>query len=166
MQLPDSIVGFIFPAQRYLRRQRQVRIRQFRQRHDPAEPKPPADGMPLPNGPTLARIRQRQAAAERLEREQAELLRSTASELDRTTEAKIVTESGMIRAQIKRFRWGADVLEITHSSRTGRSGSSRCVLQRSASQLRTKVLVSNLAMALAALEPRDPPAEPLVEPPG
>jgi len=149
-----------------MRRRHEARLRELRQRHSLAEPsqagrvqEAPAAGREEPGTRAQALLHHRLALVQSIRDSQAALLRDTASELDRTRQAEIITASGEIRARITRFRWGDDVLELTRSQPVGRSGSSMCRLRRSGGEARTAALIDEIAHALAALEPWQPPPE-------
>jgi hypothetical protein len=165
VQLPEWVVGFLFPAQHYMRRRRDEYFQDLRRGHDTAQPQRAHPRNPAQEGaegagddPLLARARalrdHRLTTIGNIARDQDELLRAKAGELERTGAAEIVTAAGTIHARITRFRWGDDVIEITRSRGTGQQGQNGGTLARAPQPARTAAITRQLAQALAALEPR------------
>ena len=167
MRLPGPVIGVLFPAQRYMRRQRDEWLRERIQRPGPSQPEPAtlADGGQAAPDEAAARSRARAAREhrlamiERIARDQEQLLRSKADELERVGAVELTTAAGEIRARIIRFRWGADVIEIASSRGAGRRGWNRSLLARSPAPDRAEQIRHLLAYALAALEPPPPAPE-------
>jgi hypothetical protein len=159
VQLPEAAVGLFFPAQRYLQQRANEHRREFRRRVDLAVPERveprherEAARQQMPErGRALRNHRLATIAA--IESEQGELLRSAAGKLERTGQAQLTTAPGMISARITRFRWGDDVIEVTHTCGNGRCGWSLGRLPRSPGPIRDAAITHSLAQALAALEP-------------
>jgi hypothetical protein len=164
VRLPEPVIGLFFPAQRYIRRRRDEERAAMRRRYGLAEPEPlPPEGDGQA-GPAEAMRAWADAARDHrlatirsIERDQDELLRSKADELERTGTTELITGAGEIRARIIRFRWGADVIEITRSKGAEQCGWSRGGLPRSPAPGRADDISHHLAAALAALQPPPPP---------
>jgi hypothetical protein len=165
MRLPEPVTGFLFPARRYMRRRRKEQFQELRRGYFPARPEPlvpggerqPAsDREAIRNGEHPVRSR-RLAKIEEVSRDQVELLRRTADELEHTGAAEHITASGQISARITRFRWGDDVIEIIRNHGGGQRGWSLGRLPRSRGPARTAALADHLTRALAALEAGPPP---------
>jgi hypothetical protein len=89
-----------------------------------------------------------------IESEQGELLRNTAAMLERTGQAQLTSAAGLISARVTRFRWGDDVLEVTHTCSSGRCGWGLSRVPRSPEPVRDAQITHSLAQAVAAaLEP-------------
>ncbi|HSR84891.1 MAG TPA: hypothetical protein VLM11_11995 [Streptosporangiaceae bacterium] len=165
MDLPEPVIGLLFPAQRYLRRRREQWLREHRRSYPSGQPDPvaPEDDQQAAADEAAPRTwRQavrdhRLAKIHRIARDQDKLLRSKADELARTGAAVVVTASGEISARIIRFRWGPDVIEISRSQAGENRGGSRSLLARSPASDRSEQIHDNLVQALAALESAPPP---------
>lgn len=165
VRFPEPLLGLFFPAQRYMRRRRDEVRAEFRRRYGLAEPEPLPPEDDGQAGPDEAAMRawvhaardHRLATIGSIARDQDELLRSKADELERTGAAELITAAGEIRARIIRFRWGADVIEITRSKGAEQRGWSRSLLPRSPAPDRAEDISHHLAAGLAALQPAPPP---------
>jgi len=111
--------------------------------------------MEIPERVRVLRDR-RLAVIQAIESGRDELLRGTAGTLERTGAAQLTTAAGMISARITRFRWGDDVMEVSHSCGSGRCGWALGRLPRSPGPIRDAEITHSLAQALAALEPGPP----------
>ena len=155
MQLPEPVIGFIFPAQRYLRRRSYPWRHQLRQRHGLAEPQritaAAASAQPDASDRASEILNRRLAARDRVLREQDDLIRAASAELDRNRAAEIRTPVGEVSARIVRFRWGDDVLTIDRSQAGGRTGGGGCKLPRRPGPARSAELRRQLAYHLAVL---------------
>jgi hypothetical protein len=158
VQLPEPVIGFIFPAQRHMRRRRDEYIDERRRQARPAGSVEATDPAP-DDGAVYQRARRirdhRLAATESISRDQDHLLLAKASELERTGATQIVTPSGRVSARVTRFRWGDDVVEINRTRGGPQHGWSGGRLARSPRSARERTLAHYLAQALAALEPPD-----------
>jgi hypothetical protein len=140
---PEPVIGFVFPARRY----------------GAARPEPmaPERGHQAPRDEGVMRTRavrdHRLVMVQSIADNQEQLLYSKADELERTHMAELMSASGKINARIIRFRWGADVLEITRSRGGEHDGWSCVRLARSPRPARFAVLTREFAKALAAHEP-------------
>jgi hypothetical protein len=162
VQLPEAVVGFFFPAQRYMRQRWGEHRRELRRRFDLAVPERielgderQAAWMEMPERVRVLRDH-RLAVIQAVESGQDELLPSTAGTLERTGAAQLTTAAGMISARITRFRWGDDVIEVSDSCGSGRCGWALGRLPRSPGPIRDAEITHSLAQALAALEPGPP----------
>lgn len=122
----------------------------------PEDERQPAWDEEAMRGWALAVREKRLAVTRRIARDQDELLRSKADQLERAGAVEVTTASGVISARITRFRWGDDVIEISRSHGE-QCGWSLGRLARSPSTARAAALTRHLAAALAALEPATPP---------
>jgi hypothetical protein len=159
VQLPEAVVGFFFPAQRYMQRRgkgtpprdQDALLPGCLERLEPGDERQAAQPEMPERGGVLRDHRLARIAA--IETEQGELLRNTAGTLERTGAAQLKTAAGMISARITRFRWGDDVIEVTHACGNGRCGRGGGRLPRSPGPIRDAEITRSLAQALAALEP-------------
>jgi hypothetical protein len=156
--LPSWLVGLFNPAHAYMERMSRTHRGGRRGRRQRGQPFPEAvvlgsgvHGARAATAKELRLIRAQSQEGQRLfearlaaiEKRYSSLLQAKASELIGTGTTTMVTSAGEVQARILRFRWGADVLEITRPGGEGRS-----TLQRSHAR-EPAVLISFLAHALA-----------------
>jgi hypothetical protein len=164
MQFPQWIIELAFPAQRYARRRRQAFFDERRRRHHLAQPQQvtadDADQADPDDEFLRARAQsvrdRRLARISTIARDQEELLRAKAEELERTGAAEISTADGQVIARLIRFRWGKDVLDLSRSLGGQPADWSLGTVPRSPAPERTANITSQLAQAVAAVEPPPP----------